>query len=577
MTALSLPVSSRIAAAAAAACSTSAAFCWVAWSIAEIAWWTWSSPAVCSALASAISPMMSVTRLTLSTTASMVLRALSASCVPSTTLSTESSISSLISLAAAALRWARLRTSDATTAKPRPCSPARAASTAAFSARILVWKAMPSITPMISAIFFDESLIEAIVPTTWATSVPPLMATSDADTASLLACTACSAFCLTVAVSCSIDEAVSSSEAACCSVRLDKSRLPAAISLAPPLKVAAAAHLADHRQQAVVHVLHSAQQLPGFTVAESQHARAQVAAGDAPRHPHRFAQRLGDRACHRQRQQRTARYRQHQQADGEQAGAGVGGVGVARGLLAAVHVVGDQLVDLGVHGVGQLLAGAFEHSLRLVLLAVARQGQQGGLLLGEVGGQPRQLGGHGLRRRVRQRGRQLCHVGAVGRHGVGQFFVQIVDTLLVGAQDMLGLPSAQFLQIVLERLRGDDVGQPLARQRGRGAVDVGHAAQRADAQQHGQAEHKREGAQQFAGGGQVLQEFHDGSLDDRWAGELPCYVKETSGATLARGQARRGLRRLAGNQQTPQKASIVSFCLLPYGNNVSECANAAEY
>ena len=40
--------------------------------------------------------------------------------------------------AASALRCARLRTSDATTAKPRPCSPALAASTAAFRARILV-------------------------------------------------------------------------------------------------------------------------------------------------------------------------------------------------------------------------------------------------------------------------------------------------------------------------------------------------------------------------------------------------------------------------------------------------------
>jgi len=47
-------------------------------------------------------------------------------------------ISALISRAACALRWARLRTSLATTAKPRPCSPARAASTAALSARMLV-------------------------------------------------------------------------------------------------------------------------------------------------------------------------------------------------------------------------------------------------------------------------------------------------------------------------------------------------------------------------------------------------------------------------------------------------------
>src|SRR5258708_31350963 len=55
---------------------------------------------------------------------------------PYTTLF-RSVISALISRAAAALRWARERTSPATTAKPLPCSPARAASTAALSARIL--------------------------------------------------------------------------------------------------------------------------------------------------------------------------------------------------------------------------------------------------------------------------------------------------------------------------------------------------------------------------------------------------------------------------------------------------------
>jgi len=79
-------------------------------------------------------------------------------------------MSCLISFAASALLCASVRTSVATTAKPRPCVPARAASTAALSASMFVWKAMPSMTVMMSAIFFDESLIDDIVCTTSPTS-----------------------------------------------------------------------------------------------------------------------------------------------------------------------------------------------------------------------------------------------------------------------------------------------------------------------------------------------------------------------------------------------------------------------
>ena len=172
---------------------------------------------------------MSVTRRTLATTSSIVLPACATSLLPDSTLSTESPISDLISFAAAAERCARLRTSVATTANPRPCSPARAASTAAFSARILVWNAMPSMTPMMSTIFFADSLICSIVCTTSDTTLPPRCATSDALIASWLAWPAFSAFWRTVEVSSSIDDAVSSSEDACCSVRDDRSRLPAAI------------------------------------------------------------------------------------------------------------------------------------------------------------------------------------------------------------------------------------------------------------------------------------------------------------------------------------------------------------
>ena len=101
-------------------------------------------------------------------------------------LSVDPAIKVLISLAAVALRCARLRTSAATTAKPRPCSPARAASTAAFNARILVWNAMPSIRPMIAAIFCDDSLMSCIAATTCVTAAPVFSAMAVAPLARLL-------------------------------------------------------------------------------------------------------------------------------------------------------------------------------------------------------------------------------------------------------------------------------------------------------------------------------------------------------------------------------------------------------
>jgi hypothetical protein len=71
------------------------------------------------------------------------------------------SISTFTSDEALAADWASRRTSTATTAKPLPASPARAASTEALSAKRLVWKAMSSISPMMFEIF-DEGLSDAI-------------------------------------------------------------------------------------------------------------------------------------------------------------------------------------------------------------------------------------------------------------------------------------------------------------------------------------------------------------------------------------------------------------------------------
>ena len=62
----------------------------------------------------------------------------------------------LVFWAAAADFAARLRTSSATTENPFPALPARAASTAAFSARILVWKAISSMVLMMVPIWVED-------------------------------------------------------------------------------------------------------------------------------------------------------------------------------------------------------------------------------------------------------------------------------------------------------------------------------------------------------------------------------------------------------------------------------------
>ena len=83
------------------------------------------------------------------------------------------SISSLVALAAWSDCPARLRTSLETTAKPFPADPARAASTAAFRARMLVWKAMFSMVAIIRLICWEASVISFMAETIW--SICPLL------------------------------------------------------------------------------------------------------------------------------------------------------------------------------------------------------------------------------------------------------------------------------------------------------------------------------------------------------------------------------------------------------------------
>ena len=187
-------------------------------------------PLLCSVAAAAISPMMSDTLCTEPTISVMVSPAVATKREPDSTLETETPIRFLISLAASAERPARLRTSLATTANPRPCSPARAASTAAFNAKILVWNAMPSMTPMMSEILRALVLISSMVDTTCDTTTPPRAATAAALAANWLASLADSADCCTVPVNCSVDEDARCRLLAVCSVRALKSWLPVAIS-----------------------------------------------------------------------------------------------------------------------------------------------------------------------------------------------------------------------------------------------------------------------------------------------------------------------------------------------------------
>ncbi len=125
-----------------------------------------------------------------------------------------------------------MRTSPATTAKPRPSSPARAASTAALSARMLVWNAMPSMVEMMSPIFWELSVMartESTMALTASLLSPAICAALDARP---LARSAWSAFWRTVTESSSMLAAVSCSAAACSSVRCDRSVLPWAICVA---------------------------------------------------------------------------------------------------------------------------------------------------------------------------------------------------------------------------------------------------------------------------------------------------------------------------------------------------------
>ena len=126
---------------------------------------TWVMASASSSAALAISWMDCSTSLELSTVLAKDSETFFTMSLPSRTESIECSMSSLVALAAWSDFEARLRTSSATTAKPLPAEPARAASTAAFRAKILVWNAISSMVAIILPISSEDFEILAIAAT----------------------------------------------------------------------------------------------------------------------------------------------------------------------------------------------------------------------------------------------------------------------------------------------------------------------------------------------------------------------------------------------------------------------------
>ncbi len=176
---------------------------------------TWSMPEVCSLAVAAISETMSVTLPTPWTISPSFWATCLAVTSPSVASLTDWRMSSSVLVAASLARRASERTSSATTAKPRPASPARAASTAAFRARRLVWKAMSLMSRMIWEVPSAEALILPMAACICSMEAAPSVAAVRADWARPLAWEAFSADWRVMPETESMELEVSSREEAC--------------------------------------------------------------------------------------------------------------------------------------------------------------------------------------------------------------------------------------------------------------------------------------------------------------------------------------------------------------------------
>jgi hypothetical protein len=145
---------------------------------------------------------------------------------------------------------------------------------------MLVWKAMLSITPMMSRMRSDDDWMPCMVSTTRPMTSPPCTAA-----AALLTGHPGGLLGMAGGVAArwpppaSIDDADACSRADVCSVRCDRSCAPAAICVLALTRLSALAHLADDGAQRVLHGAQFVHQAGRLVAAPGRGRGGQVAAG----------------------------------------------------------------------------------------------------------------------------------------------------------------------------------------------------------------------------------------------------------------------------------------------------------
>ena len=156
---------------------------------------------------------------------------------------------------------------------------------------------MPSITPVMSAIRRDAAVMPAMVCSTWPAILPPTAAAAWASLARSSARTLASALACTVVVSSSMVAAVSSSDAACNSVRRARSDIAAGnfarvVEHAGDLR----AHVVDDGREIRLQLVQRLQHVAEVVVARDLQIGGQIAGGETGREARHVVDRRGELA-----------------------------------------------------------------------------------------------------------------------------------------------------------------------------------------------------------------------------------------------------------------------------------------